>query len=58
MDYETNIVEIQYDGDSFDVEKAIEYAKESYPMIKGEVVYNQPPEEVKGYKNIGVAGIV
>jgi hypothetical protein len=58
MDYETNIVEIQYDGDSFDVEKAIEYAKESYPSIKGEVVYNQPPEEVKGYKNIGVAGIV
>jgi hypothetical protein len=58
MDYETNIVEVQYDGDSFDVEKAIEYAKESYPSIKGEVVYNQPPEEVKGYKNIGVAGIV
>ena len=29
MDYETNIVEIQYDGDSFDAEKAIDYAKES-----------------------------
>ena len=57
MDYETNIVEIQYDGDSFDVEKAIEYAKESYPSIQGKVVYNHPPEEVKGYKNIGVAGI-
>ena len=58
MDYETNIVEVQYDGESFDVEKAIEYAKESYPSIKGEVVYKHPPEEVKGYKNIGVAGIV
>jgi hypothetical protein len=58
MDYETNIVEIQYDGDSFDVEKAIGYAKESYPSIQGKVVYNHPPEEVKGYKNMGVAGIV
>jgi len=57
MDYETNIAEVQYESDSFDAEKAIEYAKESYPSIKGEVVYNHPPEEVKGYKNMGVAGI-
>jgi hypothetical protein len=57
MDYETNIVEVQYDGDSFDVEKAIEYAKESYPSIQGGMVYNHPPEEVKGYKNMGVVGI-
>jgi hypothetical protein len=50
-------VEVQYDGDSFDVEKAIEYAKESYPSIQGGMVYNHPPEEVKGYKNMGVVGI-
>ena len=58
MDYETNIVEVQYEGDSFDETKAIEYAKESYPSIAGRILYIHPPEEVKGYKNLGVVGIV
>ncbi len=56
MDYETNVVEVQYEGE-FDEEKAIEYAKESYPSINGEVLYWTKPDEIKGYKNLGVVGI-
>ena len=56
MDYETNVVEVQYEGE-FDEEKAIEYAKESYPNIKGEVLYWTKPNEIKGYTNLGVIGI-
>jgi hypothetical protein len=56
MDYETNVVEVQFEGD-FDEEKAIEYAKISYPSLRGEVLYLHPPEEVKGYTNLGVIGI-
>lgn len=56
MDYETNVVEVQYEGE-FNEEKAIEYAKESYPSISGEVLYWVKPDEIKGYKNLGVVGI-
>ena len=56
MDYETNVVEVQYEGE-FDEKKAIEYAKESYPNIEGEVLYNYPPNMFQGYKNMGVVGI-
>lgn len=57
MDYETNVVEVQFEG-NFDEKKAIEYAKKAYPNIKGKVLYLHPPEEVKGYTNLGVVGIV
>jgi hypothetical protein len=56
MDYETNVVEVQYEGE-FNEEKAIEYAKESYPNINGEVLYLSKPNETKGYINLGVVGI-
>jgi hypothetical protein len=56
MDYETNVVEVQYEGE-FNEEKAIEYAKESYPSIEGIVIYNYPPNMFKGYENMGVVGI-
>lgn len=56
LDYETNIVEVQYDGE-LNEEKAIEYAKQSYSQIEGIIIYNFPPDEVKGYKNCGVIGI-
>ena len=56
MDYETNVVEVQYEGE-FDEEKAIEYAKESYPDIEGVVLYWTKPDEIKGYTNLGVIGI-
>ena len=57
MDYETNVAEVQFEGD-FDEEKAIEYAKQAYPSLRGEISYIHPPEEVKGYTNLGVIGIV
>ena len=57
MDYETNVVEVQFEGD-FDAEKSIEYAKQSYPSLRGEILYLHPPEEVKGYTNLGVIGII
>lgn len=57
MDYETNVVEVQFEG-NFDAEKAIEYAKLAYPSLRGEISYIHPPEEVKGYTNLGVIGII
>ena len=42
MDYETNVVDVQYQGE-FNEEKAIEYAKQSYPSIEGKVVYYSKP---------------
>lgn len=57
MDYETNVAEVQFEG-NFDAEKAIEYAKLAYPSLRGEISYIHPPEEVKGYTNLGVIGII
>lgn len=56
MDYETNVVDVQYNGE-FDEEKAIEYAKKSYPSIEGIVVYYIKPNEIKGYENLGIVAI-
>jgi hypothetical protein len=57
IDYETSIVDVQYEGKLLNPEEAIEYAKESYPSIKGEIIYNYPPEKNKGFDNLGVIGI-
>ena len=57
IDYETGTVSVQYDGE-FDEDKAIKYAKQSYPQIEGIIIYNSPPNTVGGYKNIGEVGIV
>lgn len=56
MDYEINVVDVQYEGE-FNEEKAIEYAKQSYPSIEGEVVYHGKLNIFNGYKNFGVIGI-
>ena len=56
MDYETNVVNVQYDGE-LNAEKAIEYAKQSYPSINGKVVYYSKPNIFNGYKNLGIIGI-
>ena len=56
MDYETNTVEVQYEGE-LNKEEAIEYAKQSYPSIQGIIMYNYPPDVVKGYINNGTVGI-
>ena len=58
MNYETGIAEVQYYGDEFDADEAIVYAKRSYPDLKGEILYNVAPDEVYGYKNPGVVGII
>lgn len=57
MDYETNIAEVQYEGD-FNKDLAIKYAKESYSNIKGEIVYHELPTESKGFTNLGIIGII
>lgn len=56
IDYETNIVDVQYEG-GFDETLAVEYARKSYPNLLGVVVYQYEPDEIKGYKNMGVIGI-
>ena len=56
LDYETNIVSVKYDGE-LNEEEAIKYAKHSYPQIEGIIIYNSPPNMVKGYKNFGDVGI-
>lgn len=56
MDYETGIVEVQFEGD-WNEEKAIAYARESYPSLAGKILFLYPPSESKGYLNPGLAGI-
>jgi hypothetical protein len=56
LDYETNIVEVQYDGEFNEVE-AIKYAKQSYPSIEGIVIYNYPPNMFMGFTNPGIIGL-
>ena len=56
MDYETNVVDVQYNGE-FDEDKAIEYAKQSYPNINGRIVYHSKPNIFNGYENLGIIGI-
>jgi len=56
MDYETGIVEVQFEGD-WNEEKAIAYARESYPSLVGKILFLYPPSESKGYLNPGIAGI-
>ena len=56
MDYETYIVDVQYEGE-FNEEQAIKYAKLSYPSVEGKIQYIVKPNEFKGYKNLGVVGI-
>jgi hypothetical protein len=60
MDYETDIVDVQYEGDydrECDNMEAIKYAKQSYPQLQGIIIYSYPPSEVKGYNNVGIIGI-
>ena len=49
-------MDVQYQGE-FNEEKAIEYAKQSYPSIEGKVVYYSKPNIFNGYENIGVIGV-
>jgi hypothetical protein len=60
MDYETNIVDVQYEGD-YDEDNhkmiVIRYAKESYPNLQGVIVSFCPSSESKGYSNMGIIGI-
>jgi hypothetical protein len=61
MDYETDVVDVQFEGDYVDERdraEAIRYAKESYPSLQGKILYSYPPSEVKGYNNMGLVGIV
>lgn len=55
-DYETDIVEVQYEGE-YNEELAIKYAKQSYPDLQGIIEYHYPPENVKGYTNPGIIGV-
>jgi hypothetical protein len=56
LDYETNIVDVQYYG-KLNEKEAIKYAKQSYNNIEGIIVYNSPPNNIGGYENLGVVGI-
>jgi hypothetical protein len=57
IDYETSIVDVQYEGKFTDPKEAIEYAQRNYSSVKGEIIYHYPPDKIKGFDNFGIIGI-